>query len=505
MCFKVSVSNMKKIGVAAGLIISLLLSGCMPFSSELLPVDQGYELDNLPQDTALAAVGDEAGAWQTEAVLYYPAQNQQELIEVRETVEVEKGQTLEACLVERLLEDDVPFGARLAAPQGTRLLSIRRGEGVAVVNLSVEEAGVESEQQLFLLRAAIARTLGAACDLDAVDVLFNGRARSAGTLAQGALPGGSVSALPLWMQLLSEEESVSAGESPSLERTAVLYGLTADGQRLVPYARTLSFEGDGLNALLDVLREETDCAYLTAALSGSEADLIKSAEVAVLSDGRRVVRLAIEGGALRAENEWMLYGALTCTLTGFLPGLDGVQIYIGSGQLTRLDTPQGEAVFEDGVLTRSMFETVMGRTVTVYMTADSGQLRAVTRVMADEDALSPRMIILELFGEPKVWETGVQRVVPDGLTGDDLLGVRIENGEAVLNFSARFYAGCQRLSAQQERNLVYALVNTLTERPDVTAVRLQIEGQSVDTLVSSISLRGPLLRNPGLILSDHAG
>ena len=109
------------------------------------------------------------------------------------------------------------------------------------------------------------------------------------------------------------------------------------------------------------------------------------------------------------------------------------------------------------------------------------------------------MTIAELFGEPRAWETGALRVVPDGLSIDDLLGVRIENGEAVLNFSARFYAGCQRLSEQQERNLVYALVNTLTERPDVNAVRFQFEGQAADRLVSSISLISPLMRNPGLI------
>lgn len=497
-------SDMKKIKVAAGLLFCLLLSGCMPFAAELLPVDPGYELANPQQDTLEAVVGDWIGDWQTETELYYPAQNQQELIEVRETIEVGARQTLEACLVERLLEGEVPAGARAVAPQGTRLLSIWRGGKTAVVNLSVEDGSTDSEQQLFLLRAAIAQTLCTACNLDTVDVLFNGEAYSAAGLPQGALRCGGASASAQWMQLLAEAELAAAGESYELERTVVLYALTTDGQRLVPYSRTVTFGGGNeLAVLLDALREDTESAFLTAALSGSETDLIKGAEVTVLSDGRRVVRLTIEGGALKAENEWMLYGALTCTLTEFLPDLDGVQVYIGDGQLTRLDAQQGEVVFEDGVLTRDMFETAMGRTVTVYMTADNGQLRAVTRVMAEEDAQSPRMTIEALFSEPKSWETGVQRVVPDGLTGDDLLGVRIEEGEAILNFSARFYAGCQRLSAQQERNLVYALVNTMTERPDVTAVRFQIEGQSVDTLVSSISLAGPLLRNPGLILSGE--
>ena len=104
-----------------------------------------------------------------------------------------------------------------------------------------------------------------------------------------------------------------------------------------------------------------------------------------------------------------------------------------------------------------------------------------------------------LFDEPRLWETDVSRAVPDGLSVDDLLGIRVEDGEATLNLSAAFYAGCQRLNSQQERNLVFALVNTLTEHADVGAVRFQIEGERVDILVHDISLLAPLVRNPGII------
>ena len=150
-------------------------------------------------------------------------------------------------------------------------------------------------------------------------------------------------------------------------------------------------------------------------------------------------------------------------------------------------------------MTRALFERVIGTLATVYMTAPDGSLRALGRAMSPEDALSPRMLIAPLFGEPMAWEESVVRVIPDGLSADDLIGVRIEDGEAVLNFSAAFYAGCQRLTPQQERNLIYALVNTLTERDDVKAVRFQIEGETVPSLAHDINLLGPLLRNPGLI------
>lgn len=488
---------MKAFRGAAAALLCALLTGCMPFAAELTSVDGNYHIETTAENVE-PAVGDWVADWQTEATLYYPAQNQLALVETRRTLEVGARQTLEERLIEALLDADVPAGARSAAPEGTVLLSVRRSGSAAVVDLSAEAAAVENSQQMFFMRAAIARTLCAACNLDAVDVLINGRAASFSSLPQGALNCDETPAASVFMQFSADEELAAGGDS-SVERRAVLYAVTADGERLAPYARTLTIEnGDSLSALIAALTEDTGDAYLPALLS-LETPLVKDARLVDLSDGRRVARLTLTGGLIPNESEWMTYGALTCTLTGFIPALDGVQIYIGEGQLVRLDSPSGEVAFEDGVLTRAMFETAIGRTVTIYMTAENGSLRALTRSMAAEDVLSPRMTIAELFGEPRAWETGALRVVPDGLSIDDLLGVRIENGEAVLNFSARFYAGCQRLSEQQERNLVYALVNTLTERPDVNAVRFQFEGQAADRLVSSISLISPLLRNPGLI------
>ena len=485
---------------AIAVLLCVLLTGCMPFTAELTGVDGSYHIETTAENIE-PAVGDWVADWQTEVTLYYPAQNQLALVETRRALEVGARQTLEECLIGALLDADVPAGARPAAPEGTALLSVRRSGNTAVVDLSAEAGAAENSQQLFFMRAAIARTLCAACGLDAADVLINGRAASFSSLPQGALGYDETPAASIFMQLSADEELAASGSSYSAERQTVLYAVTADGQRLVPYVRTLTLEnGGGLSAVIAALAGETGDAYLPAPLP-AETPLVKEARLVDLPDGRRVARLTLTGGVIPAESEWMTYGAIVCTLTGFIPALDGVQIYIGEGQLVRLDSPSGEVVFEDGVMTRAMFETAIGRAVTIYMTAENGSLCALTRALAAEDVLSPRMTIAELFDEPRAWETGALRVVPDGLSIDDLLGIRIENGEAVLNFSARFYAGCQRLSEQQERNLTYALVNTLTERPDVNTVRFQFEGQTVDKLVSSISLISPLMRNPGLIES----
>ena len=71
---------------------------------------------------------------------------------------------------------------------------------------------------------------------------------------------------------------------------------------------------------------------------------------------------------------------------------------------------------------------------------------------------------------------------------------------ALVNLSGNFYRSCQRLSEKAERNLVYALVNTLCALPPVDKVRFFIDGQTVDALVTSICLRSALLPNPGIVV-----
>ena len=70
---------------------------------------------------------------------------------------------------------------------------------------------------------------------------------------------------------------------------------------------------------------------------------------------------------------------------------------------------------------------------------------------------------------------------------------------ANINLSANFYARCQALNAQQERNLIYAMVNTLAELENIGAVRFFVEGKSVETLADTIYLKTALLPDPGIV------
>ena len=72
-------------------------------------------------------------------------------------------------------------------------------------------------------------------------------------------------------------------------------------------------------------------------------------------------------------------------------------------------------------------------------------------------------------------------------------------GTATLNMTSDFYRLCQLMTEEEERLLVYSIVNTLCTLPSVSAVRITIEGEIIESLAGSIYLTGGLLPNPGII------
>ena len=197
-------------------------------------------------------------------------------------------------------------------------------------------------------------------------------------------------------------------------------------------------------------------------------------------------------------SEGQFFAALTYTMSGFVPELEGITAFIGEQQVIEVQQAGQLLNFEDGVMRREDFHSAAGRQVKLYFAGEDGGLKLVTRAMDQLSATSPRVLLYELFTGVRAGEDA-QNVAPDGLLDTDILGVRIENEQALVNLSANFYRCCQTLDAQAERNLVYAMVNTLTELDGIKTVQFYIEGEVVDVLTQKIYIKAPLMRNPGLI------
>ena len=71
-------------------------------------------------------------------------------------------------------------------------------------------------------------------------------------------------------------------------------------------------------------------------------------------------------------------------------------------------------------------------------------------------------------------------------------------GTALVDLSETFRAACQGMGQAEERNMVYAMVNTLTEMDGVTRVRFYVNGEP-SPLAGWLFMEGEFLRHPGLI------
>jgi germination protein M len=95
---------------------------------------------------------------------------------------------------------------------------------------------------------------------------------------------------------------------------------------------------------------------------------------------------------------------------------------------------------------------------------------------------------LEELIQTNRWEGASKNLIPQGTR---LLGLKIEDGVAVANFSREFednFNGGSRLEALT----VHSIVHTLTQFGDVKKVRFLIDGKQLDTLGGHLDVSEPV-------------
>lgn len=131
--------------------------------------------------------------------------------------------------------------------------------------------------------------------------------------------------------------------------------------------------------------------------------------------------------------------------------------------------------------------------VTVYF-ATKDAMHLVPEVLTVPKTAHPAQSALEmLVGEPK--NADLVRVLPEGTK---LRGVTIKDHVAYADFSDKLIKGGRGGSAS-EILAVGAIVNTLTEFPDIYKVQILVEGKKVDTLYGHLDTGEPLSRSESVI------
>lgn len=506
------------------LCAAMCLCACVSLTGCLGSVDvlnKGTSVTLPPASVSYAAPTGDTNQELTQSVLLYvPNSAGTRLIAQTERITLSAARHPAEATLRRLFSFEGSESAQPLTRDVTLALSpvnpVEISGGTATVNLGASALTL-AHVDFYVVCQAIANTLTQWGDIREVNVLVSstqpgldvGASVPAGCFTQNLTD--SVDALTAAAEA---QASVAADRRVSL--TALLYYPTYAGRGILAEARTVSFAGRGkpvlIAALLDALSQQAQSlpnVPLLPALSDYLSEPPAVQEIAVTGGQRAVLRFQqglndalIAAGVPRS----VMMAALTYTITGFVPGINGLTVYIGEELIsavvpTGVYEGAGEAInFANGVMRRSDFSHFLLANCTLYMGDGAGHLIAVQRPIPYYEARSARYLVGCLMQGPQsVDSQSAQAVLPGDLGDADLLGVGLRDQTLLLNFTPHFASAAAGLDETAERLLIYAVVNTLCDLPAVRSVCFFINGSQPETLAGAIYLPGEFLKNGSLV------
>ncbi len=449
-------------------------------------------------------------------MLYLPSLDGTKLLAVSQTASFSASRHRSRTLCEMLLAHP---GTSAASPVGgeTALAlsdtdAVEISGHVATVSLAASALRL-SHEQLFTVGQAIANTLGQFGDVHDVNVLISGA--QPGMNIAATLPAGCFQ--PNSREDLSVLWSRASAPLSSGRRSfaAALYYPAPSGKGILCEARTLSFTATDLSGmaltLLDALSAGAE-TLPSAPRCPEFSSLLREAPTIGETGGNRrlVLRFTEELNAALINagiTRSVMMASLCCTLTTFLPGIEGIEVQIGAERINTL-TPSGTyngageiITFQDGLMRRRDFSGFLLDECALYFANAQGKLVKVYRPVPYYEAYSARALVEQLMLGPQPFDSrkDLNAVLPEGLRSADLLGVGFEGQTLLLNFSAQLALLSQDMDGPAESRMIYSLVNTLCELPGVKRTALFVQGSQPDSLAGSVFLPGDFLPNTDLV------
>ncbi len=512
-----------KIKRAGALCMSLLaacmLSGC---TSNLAALDHDDSVTLPPvQVNWKAPTGDTSQEISQTVLLYVPDVTGTRLIAQPDRISYSASRHPAEATLKHLFS----FAGNSAAAKLTQEITLQLSTvnpveisgDTATVNLGASALTL-AHQELYVVCQAIANTLCQWGDIKYVNVLVS--SSQPGLDVAASVPAGcftqnlsdTIDTLSSYAQSLSQSSA-----DRRFSTAATLYFPTYAGKGILAETRVLNFPSRDksllIEALLDGLSSGAQTLQGVPAVPALAGYLEKSPEVGdvAVSGGQQAVlhfRSSFNDALISAGiPRSVMLSSLTYTITTFVPGISGVTVYIGDELITAI-VPSGvydgagETIsFEGGLMRRSHFSHFLLSQCTLYFGDDTGKLVATERPVPYYQARSLRYLINCLLQGPQMYDsvTGLAGVMPAEMKDADVLGVAVKDQRALINLSQAFMNACAEYSETQEKLLIYALVNTLTELPGISATALFIAGAQPQSLCGYMYLPGEFMRNTALI------
>ncbi len=513
------------------LMLSLVLS--MGVFAACMNEDSFTPQLELSRDTPPRQGDETLAQGEFEATLYYINEDGTRLAGEKRTVRCEEGESIALCTVRALMEGPQNPSYERSVPSKLKLDKVEKSMNICNVYLSGGFPGSESDW--LTARLAIAATLSDTLGIQAVNLLYNGKEQGYNSNAIGEARylsqsldkyaedmaekypdrskghiGEAVKYIDQYvtMYFTNAEKTLIAAHSVQLhisseasvtDLVAILTGKLAAGvsgedalEPVLPADFTLACEPRiGIAGMEEDEPKEPD----TASSGGKKDPTPTSTPGSLPLFAPKVIYLTVK----QPKNEYderLMCAALTLTLTGYLPGISGIVLYIEAedGTRTRL---------EDGVdyLSRDMYSDMLGTSVSVdYPDENGSMLKRENKIVPSSDEYDLTKRVLTLIDAQS---TGGLGFAP--LSRGDVERVYLADGIAVIEWKAGFTDKLQEaLSYEAEESadrlemlIIYSFVNTLTELPYIKKVWMSEEGEKLGT-INRLYLGNALLRSPGL-------
>lgn len=528
-------NNKLTIKLIACVMAVLLLAGCVS-PAEMAPP--------LPESTATPPPTTPAEDIEFTAKLFFLTSADSNMLQPEErTIVVQHGQNRAEAVLEALLQGPVDRALRSIISKEAKIL-YQRMELSGDTCLVYFTGDSPYEEPVMRAKAAIAATMQAAIgcrytDLYLENVQIGSKNRPLGALES---PGTNVNVITLQKPpVLSEDPSEMVVAD---NREAILYYSDRRQNLLCCAVKTIAYQNntnisDILAMLLAALTEapQGNAGYLPvlpADLTYKSSTFRRVSYDSFLSHGEDGVTIPEEEPTLFLEvTEWgrlSLYlettqlntidqkkmcAAIVNTVTGFIPKIMSVRIFINGTPLLPEEILEQPKFRKDmSAFIREDFNGMLGHTVQLrFPDTNSMMLTNVLRIVPQDSVFDPRIYLYELLSG--ITEEDLP-LFP--LTREDILSVTIQGSLAVANMRAGFYDKLNELvsksqpsvrQADQARLAVFSIVNTLCGVAGVQRVQLLEEGERIQKSLGSeeqlerVYLGNALFYNPGIMLPAY--
>ncbi len=513
--------KMKRL-ILAVLAVCILLSGC-----GVIHDTKGAGKD-VPTSELDLSSHDVGGSTKKAAVYFLNGTNGTLTADPR-FIMVEQDTNPAEAAIKALLDGPINDKLISVAPEGMTLDFVEYSNGVANIYLNYDGAPIEQDKN-YTMELAIANTVSDLLGATAINIFYNG-------LREGFQ--GYPSA-PLKKQTITVEEAYNnakakyvpalpmetdnnvsptqtpqtASETPEdVPKTntisTVLYFVSASGDYILPEVRDITYTTTGagddkkaissayVKTIIDELKVDPLNTVTMESPIESDAFLIREPELIENADGTFDIALAFDippVGIASAISKKLAYAAIVYTITGFIPNVRAVYIYMDKTLVYQLNE-------NTDATRRSDFVGYIGSSAPLYLQyADSGLLIEVSRSMEQGKIWSALERVRAIVRGPQEGDVGsVNPVIYSDMTESGILSADVYGDTAFVDLSADFKKACQDLSDKDEMLLVYSIVNTVTAMDGINKVQFLVEGAQTDTLAGHLCISDPFLRNYGIV------